>query len=279
MSDPVAPAAPLDTTPAAGRGEIPMHTTPAGEAPAMPELATLIPADYKDREYLKTIKDVPGLFKKLDESQKLIGARPAGIPQDNAKPEEIAAFNKAFGVPEKPEAYELAIPEKDAMPKEFIDKFKASFHKRGLNAKQAKGVSEDFNAIVQEMTKALGAKTEQTDADFEKLAGEVFGERKAEALKNAQELIGKYIPDQMKPHFNNLPNEQLIILASVVDKIKAEYIDEDSIPGAKGGKGKGSLEDQRAEARRLMSLPEYSDTFHPNHASVKKQVDAIYGNA
>lgn len=257
------------------RSSIPSHTPEPTSTPAV-DLATLIPADYKDKPYLKDIKDVNGLFAKLDNAQTLIGKRPAGIPQDNAPEAEWQAFHKAWGVPEKPDAYELVVPEKDALPKEVIDKLKTSFHKRGLNAKQAKGLSEDWNSIVAEIQKASGEAAAAQDVDFEKLAVETFGDRKAEALSTSREIIAKYLPEKMKPVFNSLPNEQMIILASVVDGIRKDYMGEDSIPGAKGGKGGGSQEDKRAEARRLMATDAYTNPFHPEHEATKKKVDAMY---
>lgn len=281
MPDPITPAAaPVteDPTPAPdlpGRSSIPSHVPDPTPAPDLPELSALIPADYKDREYLKDIKDVPSLFKKLDESQKLIGKRPAGIPQDNAKPEEIAAFNKAFGVPDKSEAYELVVPEKGAMPKELIEGVKGVFHKAGLSAKQAKAVSEGWNALLAEQAKAAGAAAQQQDVNFDELATETFGERKVEALAQSKSLLEKYVPEKFKPMVNELPNDQLIILSAVLDGIRKDYISEDQIPRG-GGKPAGSFESQREEARKLMSTDAYRDPFHPDHASTKAKVDRIY---
>lgn len=258
-----------------GRSEIPSHI-PTPDAGGSVDLATIIPADFKDKDYLKDIKDIPSLFKKLDGAQQLIGKRPAGIPQDNAPEAEWQAFNKAFGVPEKPDAYEVVVPEKGAMPKEMVEGVKGIFHKAGLNPRQAKAVSEGWNALMQQQAEAAGTQAAQADIDFEKMATETFGERKTEALAQSREIISKYLPANMKGAFNSLPNEQLVILASVVDGIRKDYMSEDNIPGAKGGKPTGSFQDQREEARKLMASPEFLDPFHPNHESVKARVNAIY---
>lgn len=274
MSDP----APITPDPAAPPAPITPAPTPDPIAPTYPDVATLVPADYKDREYLKGIKDVPDLFKKLDESQKLIGKRPAGIPQDNAKPEEIAAFNKAFGVPEKPEAYELVVPEKGAMPKEMLEGIKKVFHGAELSAKQAKKVSEGWNGLVAEIQKAAGVQAAQQDTDFTKLATEVFGEQKDQVLATAKTIIDKHVDPKMKEHINALSNENLIVLASVVESIRKQYITEDNIPGGGegGAGGADSFEAKREAARQKMASEAYRNPLHPDHARVKAEVDAVY---
>lgn len=61
---------------------------------------------------LQNFRTLPDILKTLGHQQKQIG-KPKGvtIPGEGAKPEEIAAFRKALGIPEKPEDYGLK-PEK-----------------------------------------------------------------------------------------------------------------------------------------------------------------------
>lgn len=273
---PVTPVVPAGEAPQEGRSSIPMHVPPAENN--YPEISTLIPAEFKDREYLKDVKDVPSLFKKLDGAQTLIGKRPAGIPQDNAKPEEVAAFNKAFGVPEKPEAYELVVPEKDAMPKEMQDGVKKIFHEAELSAKQAKKLSAGWNALIAEQMKAAGAAGAQADADFTKLATETFGDRKDEALAQSKALLEKFAPEKFKTHINGLSNENLIVMAAVLDGIRKEYINEDALPTGKGARGNNSG-DVAARRFELMKSKAYQDPFHPDHEATKNEVNRLYGTA
>lgn len=72
------------------------------------------------------------------------------IPGPNALPEEREAYNKAIGVPDKPEGYGLKAPEKigdKAVPKELWDAagakaFSELAHKLGLTPAQAQAIVE-----------------------------------------------------------------------------------------------------------------------------------------
>lgn len=275
MPEPVASVIDPVQTPAATHADVPSHTPAAAPAaPATPpvvDLASIIPADFKDKEYLKDVKDIPSLFKKLDGAQTLIGKRPAGIPQDNAKPEEIAAFNKAFGVPDEAKAYELVVPETNAMAPEMQDRIKSIFHKAALSAKQAKEVSAGWNEFQASQLKAA-------DAAFEKLADETFGADKAKVLASSKAILDKFAPEKFKAGLGSLGNTELILLASVIEGIRKEYISEDRIPSG-GDKPSSTPEDKRAEGKKLMAMEAYQNPFHPEHASIKAKVDALYGTA
>lgn len=252
---------------------------PAG-APAPVDFASIVPAEYKDAPWVKDTKDVPTLFKRMNDLTTEIGRRPAGIPQDNAKPDEIAAFNKAFGVPEKPEEYKLSEPPKELGPvnPEFQTAIKNMFHKAGISAKQAAALEKDWNALqVQAMQKA-GAVAQQSDTDFDKLKTETFGANAETVIKNAGALLAQYTPANMKSHVANLSNENLIVLAGVIEGIRKDFISEDRMPsGGAAPSGSMTKEQKQAEGRRLMALPEYTNQFHPDHEKIKAQVQQLYG--
>lgn len=279
---PHAPGAPAPGEPAPGAPApgAPAPGAPAPGAPAPVDFTTLIPADFKDKPWVKETKDLTSLFKRTDDLITEIGKRPAGIPQDNATPDQIAAFNKAWGVPDKPEGYQFQpLPKElgEANP-EFQNSVRAMFHKNGVSAKQAAGLEKEWNDIALAMVKKSTDAADALDKDFEKLKTEVFGNRAAEAVKGAGVLISKFVPEKMKAHVANLPNEQLIILASVIDGIRKEYIPEDRMPQG-GGPAVGlSVEEKRAKAQKLMALPAYQNQFHKDHAATKKEVDEIYAS-
>ncbi len=262
-----------------GTGKVPASgNAPAPVAQTFPEFATLIPTEFKDKPWIKDVKDVPGMFKRFDGMLTEMGKRPAGIPADTAPEAEWSAFNKAWGVPEKPDGYQL--PEVPAgLPKneKYIEGMKGVFIKAGVNPRQAKILAEGNNALVGELLKEAGVNGEQADVDFEKLAGETFGARKDEALKTANVLIAKFVPASMKSHVANLSNENLIVLAGVLDGIRKEYISEDRLPTG-GGAPVGMTPDQkRAKGVELMASKAYQDPFDPDHEKVKQEVQALYG--
>lgn len=239
------------------------------------DFGKMIPKDYQDKEYLKSIKDPVGFFKAFDGAQELLGKRPAGIPHDNASEEEWKSFNKSFGVPEKPEDYDLAIPEGAKVDPKLDKGVREVMQKAGLNKRQAKIVSEGYRGVLTEVLKEQGAKAEQADKDFIKLSTEVFGERKDKVLADGKALISKYIPEKFKDSLESLPNEQLVVLAAVLDGIRKDYISEDQIPAGQGAPGV-TAEQKREEARKLMASEAYNNASHPDHAKTVERVNSLY---
>jgi len=262
------------------KGAIPSHIPPADPQPSYPDLNTIVPAEYKDREYLKDVKDVPGVFKKLDNAVTTLGKRPTGIPHDNADPKEWDAFNKSFGVPEKADDYQLGNPP-EGLPKDenFQKGVKGIFHKAGVSARQAKILEKEWNDMMLQTLKASGVAVEKQDADFTKLAGEVFGDRQEKALGDAKILLAKYAPEKVKPHLESLSNENLILMAGVLDGIRREYINEDDLTGGPAASAAMSSEEKRVKGKELMASKAYSDPFHPDHNKTVEEVQRLYGTA
>lgn len=279
-----AAGAPAAAAPAAGdpaRAGFPAHSPAAGApagAAAPVEFEKLIPEAYKDKPWVKETKDVETLFKRVDDLTGELGKRPSAIPQDNAKPEEWAKFNKAFGVPEKPESYEFsAPPEGLKADPEFQKSIQGILHKAHVSARQFKAIEPAWNALMLEMAKNTGAAAQALDIDFDKLASSTFGDRKDRALQVSKAMIDKFTPDSVKPHLANLGNKELIIMAGVLDKIIQTYVSEDQLPPPGGGGG-GPVGDEarRAEALKIMQSEEYKNGFHPRHAEAVAKVDALY---
>lgn len=241
---------------------------------AAPDFSTFIPENYRGKPYLNGIDSTEKLFTAFDNAQKLIGQRPAGIPQENAAPEEWDKFYKAMGRPEKADAYEfekVGTQERDAA---FDLKVKEMFFKAGISAKQAKEIQTSFDNLMAEQLQNNKNQAEQLDRDFDKLALETFGERKDAAISGARELLNQFIPEKMKGHISQLSNENLIVMASVLDGVRSKYINEDGAPGV--GKGGHSGEDMRQKARELMASEAYLNPLHRDHDSVKEQINQIY---
>lgn len=259
-------------------GGAPAGGTAGGGAPAAPEFSTLIPEGFKEKQWVKETKDLPTLFKRVDDLQSELGKRPSAIPQENAKPEDWEKFNKAFGVPEKPEDYKFSAPpaglESSA---EFQKGVQDILHKAGISARQFKAIEPAWNALMLEMAKNTQAGAQALDQDFDKLANTVFGERKDTALQNAKAMIDKFTPDAVKPHVAKLSNENLIIVAGVLDKIISTYVSEDEIPRGGGGSGAANGEQAiRDEAQKLMLTDAYKNAFDPKHKETVEKVNALY---
>lgn len=268
---PVAPVAPVVEPPV---GYSP-HVAPA---PTAPDFATLVPADFKDKPWVKETKDISALFKRTDDLLTEMGKRPAAIPQENAKPEEWAAFNKAIGVPEKPEDYKFGeVPAGLESSPEFQKGMQKMLHEAGISARQFKLIEPLWNKFALEMATNTAAGAQALDKDFDKLANTTFGERKDKALAGAKAMIDKFAPESVKPHVGSLSNENLIILAGVIDGMVQKYVSEDQLPGAGGAAGGAAGEQgKRDEALKIMQTDAFKNAFDPGHAAAVEKVNSIY---
>lgn len=249
------------------------NTTPTVEA-APTEFSNIIPADFADKPWVKDVKDIPGLFKMTDDLKSKMGERPAGIPHENSTPEERAAFNKSFGVPEAAADYKLSDPIKGH--EDFQNRVRDIMLKNNLSQGQAEGLDADWN----ELMESLSPDPEAQNADFDKMATDIFGDNKDKVLSDANALLeahSKDLPDDTKAAFNNLPNNILVPLAAVLNSIQGKYINEDDIPTGATVPSGMSPEERRAKGATLMASPAWKDSFHPDHAKVAAEVKAIYG--
>lgn len=244
------------------------------------DFSKMVPQEFADKPWIKETKDLPSLVKRTDGLISELGKRPAGIPQENAKPEEWAAFNKAFGVPEKPEEYEIGeIPKELAKNESFEKGMRAAMQKAGLNKRQAKIMSESYHGGLVALMKEQGLAAAKADEDFDKLALQAFGDRKDKALGTGKALLAKYTekaPEAIKARISQMGNEDLVSLAIVLDGIANDYIKDDQLPGGKGG-GAPTMDEKREEGRKLMASEAYQNPSHPDHQKTVDRVRELYG--
>lgn len=234
---------------------------------ATPDFSTMIPEAYREKEYLKGVDSMDRLFQDFDNAQKLIGKK--SIPGPDDAPEKWDEFYKAAGRPDTASEYEFSQTEGLNYNEDVANKTKEIFHKAGLSAKQAAMIQQEYDKMVMEMQPSQ----EKIDQEFDALATEVFGAQKDQVLEKSKSMLTKYAPEKFKDHINNLSNENLIVLSSVLNGVINDHVSEDRIPSG-GASNTGS--DPREEAKKLMMSPEYKDAFHPNHEVTKKRVRELY---
>ncbi len=142
-------------------------------APAPPAFSwkSNLPADYVNSPTMqKFTDDKDGLSKAIESHlnlEKLLGHTKVPLPKDDKDIAGIQAFNKALGVPDKPEGYGLKDPTMpESMKSMTFDKktFSEVIHKFGLTPKQANGLwqaytdmsMQSYNKYVTENNKQLG---------------------------------------------------------------------------------------------------------------------------
>ena len=129
-------------------------------------------------------------------------AAPAlAMPGKDATPEEWAAFYGQLGRPETPEGYELPLPEGDDGA--FAKEMAPILHKHGVTAAQAKGLAEDWNAMVQAQqaqaeaaeAQRLAALDSKNRAEAAELANE-WGQANQANMHFAKLAVGQFFPKE-----------------------------------------------------------------------------------
>jgi hypothetical protein len=150
-------------------------TTPATEAPPAAAPATTstwrdtLPEDIRSAPELAKYTDVAALAKGHLNQSKLVGAKTEGlvkVPGEGASPEDIAAFNKARGVPDAPNGYTFKRPQLAAVlgwNEKAEQDFAAAAHKSGYTPAQAQAAVDFYGSMLQAQHDA--------DRQIEKQAG------------------------------------------------------------------------------------------------------------
>ena len=249
---------------------------------APPAFETLIPEEFKDRTYLADLKGKPvgpetynALFKKLDGAQTLIGKK-TGVPAADAPAEEWEKFHAALR-PQTADEYEIPVKE-GATPNPEIQKaVKGIFHEAGLTKAQASKLMAKFETFADGQTKAQRDAAAAADAEFDALTKKTFGPENEKVLARSKALMDSLTPPEMAPFLNRLPNESLVLVAGLMESVRAKFMKEDDIDGSGGGGGAPvDVAALRKEARDLQASDSWKSTLHADHAATKAKVDAIY---
>ncbi len=121
------------------------------------------------------------------------------LPGKDAKPEDMRAFYTKLGAPEKPEGYELPVPE--GHDPEFAKTASTWFHELGIPKAAAAGLTAKWN----EHVAAVQAKADQDwNARFDKEVDALKGEWKGDDFAKNTDLANRvgramgFAPDQLK---------------------------------------------------------------------------------
>lgn len=246
----------------------------------------LVPQEYQGLEYVKPwlgkpIKEaIPEVFKKLVNAETLIGKRPP-LPTRDSKPEELQKFFDTLR-PDKAEEYEIPT-EKDAKRDEaFMKVVQKAFHAGSISKLQAQKFLEtflpDLKGYGAEQRKALETANAKKAQEFDLLAKTMLGEQNKETMARVKKLIAEHAPSVAKANIDKLSDENLVLMAAVIDPIVRKYMSEDDLKAmsVNGGATEATLADKRAEAMKILGSKEYTDEFHPDHARAVRRKDEIY---
>ncbi len=115
------------------------------------------------------------------------------IPDEKASPEDVAAYRKAVGVPDKPEGYELAIPEEDKEGFTAIaNEVRKAALEVGLPAKALSGVWTKVVAGLAAQTKAIEDKGLALMAAEEQALKDKYQGKYGEFVKAGDDALSKF---------------------------------------------------------------------------------------
>jgi hypothetical protein len=172
-----------------------------------------------------------------DLEKKLAGA--VIKPGENAKPEEIQAYRKAMGVPDKPEEYEFDKAEGQEDSPQLIEWFKGAAHRLGLPKDVAKGLRNEYNSMLTETLKAEAVIQKKARDDARaSLVKEAGGEEQYKVVETLADRVWKKVMGQdfgtfvKETGFINNPYPIIKVITMLAKKTG-----EDFAPGGEPGKG------------------------------------------
>lgn len=135
----------------------------------------------------KGFKDLDGLVKSTRDTEKALREKGGiKVPGEDAKPEEIAAYRTAIGVPDKPEGYEVELPaigegeDKLELDVDFVNPMRELAHKNNVSAGAFKAFASGF---VQHQLDAMANAVKAQDAEVNALFKD-WGPNKAAKLQD-----------------------------------------------------------------------------------------------
>ena len=266
----------------------------APAAAGTPDFMSFVPDAYKEtpwvKEYAGTDKPFENLFNGYVNARELIGRKSEGlqVPTAESTPEQIAAWNKAVGVPEKFDGYQYTPPDVTKEPEQvqtvikgitndaFLNKMREAAHKAGLSDKQFAALAGQYDAHTVEQVKGIVAANETARANYvaeqNTKVKAIYGDKADSAHATAKEVALKVLPEAVR----NTKDPEICLLAAL-NYIHEQDFKGDSVmrPGANAANAVG---DVRAEIMKQRSyLSGLKNGFqNPEYNDAKTKLDALY---
>lgn len=263
----VAAAAPA---PGAWREAVPEHYETKG-ADGKP-----VNVPLRAHKTLDKFTDVGTLARSYVELEQAHSVRQEGmirVPGKDAKPEEVAAFREATGVPKSVDGYTFDIPEgqRPLVPEATHTEFKGLFHAAGLTPAQAQAVVAGY-ASYAERTLGAGRKANRKAfAEWKTTAGQAtYDADTASALK----AIEQFGPEGWKAEVKSVPLEDLDIHVVRAFAAIGRKLSEQGILPAQSFAGHSKT---TAEARRqeILTDKDFQRGTHKEQARLQQEYEAL----
>ena len=234
--------------------------------------------------------DYGKIAKAYKDTKALVGQK-LGIPGADATPEAKAAFYKALGVPDNVEAYEFGVPDgfKDLSPefkgfyeKTHIPRLAKIAKELNLTKEQAQKLKAWDDTDTLSQLNDTKADIEKSNKAFDEMARKIFGDKAETAMKNANVILQKHVPEALRADLANsaVPDSVLLALAAAISGATKDLTGEDKTIGDNAAAAAGqSVQQMREEARKIQSSPEFQNPFAKGkeaHEEAKKRVKSLY---
>lgn len=146
----------------------------------------------KELARLETVPDPAALYGSYREMENIWASRRfVRLPGDDAKPEDIAAFHKALGVPETPDAYVKDLKLDDGLvlgelDKPIVEDFAKEAHKAGVTPQQFKNTIQWYLKREEEQAAAI----DESDDSFRRVSEQTLKNELGAAYKRKTNGIG-----------------------------------------------------------------------------------------
>lgn len=250
----------------------------ASGSPGAPEWALSLPDELKSSPSLANHKDLPSFVKSALEAEKLIGKKGLIKPGESATPEEVNAFYKELGKPEKAEQYDLKKPEKFSDNLQYnealVPQAKDLFHKANLSSAQAEVLWAGYHEMIGSAAdQQFGLDKKVVDQGISALKQEWGGDEKyAAKVETAVMAVKEFGGDELVNFLEStgLGNHPALIktFANIGQGLR-----EDSF---EGGRSKGVMTAAKAqvEIERLNNDKEFTNLLYSTKLEDKDRVTA-----
>lgn len=226
---------PAPVAPAPSNPSIPPVDPSAAPTPETFDWRKQIPEEFKNDTTLAQIKDLPDLIKGYANSQRVIGKKRVVLPGADNKPEEVAEFRKAIGVPETPDAYgvtKVKLPDGINIATESLSAFEKTAHEAGLTPKQVESVMgfylKDVEGQVKNYNTAMETQKATDIANLQKKWGKDFDTKIATAKIAAKHFGGDAMLEKMDVSRNGGSD-----LIELFEKIGSNMLEDSSLVSGK----------------------------------------------
>lgn len=247
-----------------------------------------VPQEFQNEEYVKPWLDKPWgketaaeVFKKLVNAEQLIGKRPS-VPTRDAKDDELDKFFTPFR-PDKADDYEIKLTEGRPKPDEgFVKAVREAFYEGKLSKFQAGKVLVKLQEYGMATEKAAADEKVKKAKEFDVLAKSMLGEQNKLVMERVKNTMQELAPAAAKGNLDKITDDNLVIMASIINSIMEKYVPEKDLAGkgkgGAGGAGSGSTTaaELREEAKKLMATKAYTNWQDPEYEKTVARVNEIY---